>query len=255
MSMELEVVMFEGKPCIDSRIVAKQLGIEHEVLVYTIRKYQHRIEKYGSIRFQTGLKIGDRGGKRPIYIMLNENQSLFVGTLSRNSDEVIDFKDWLIEKFSEQREREQQQAQQNKRRGPNQLWDDRADLFYASVKVPHDYWTVFLESDMRHWSLKVRHLDLELEEGRLPDGSIGKRWKNYIVDKRYDLTLIKTYLHPYPDNRRDVEANCYPNAWLGNFRTWFADVYVPLYLPKYMEPRSKRLFLYGQQSLFLDSKP
>ncbi|MBD0264241.1 MAG: transcriptional regulator, partial [Tolypothrix sp. Co-bin9] len=43
----------DGALVVDSRLIAEQLGIEHESFMKTIRKYQtHTEEAFGAIRFE-----------------------------------------------------------------------------------------------------------------------------------------------------------------------------------------------------------
>jgi hypothetical protein len=76
---------------------------------------------------------------------------------------------------------------------------------------------------------------VHLAEESLPDGSIGKRWCQYLREQKYDMDLIKKYLHHYPDKRGTQPANIYPNAWLGAFWTWFHGTYLTVYYPDYLK--------------------
>ncbi len=55
MNQELEIVMTDDRiPRIDSRVVSKGIGVQHDNLMQTIGKYQSGLEKYGILLFQTG---------------------------------------------------------------------------------------------------------------------------------------------------------------------------------------------------------
>lgn len=83
---------------VDSRTVAKGLNIQHEYFMETLVKYQARLEHFGAIRFETGSKEnGNTGGYQPKYALLNRNQVLFAITLSRNTEEVLDWKEAIID--------------------------------------------------------------------------------------------------------------------------------------------------------------
>lgn len=83
---------------IDSRKVAEGIDIEHETLVKTLRTYQDKLEYWGVIRFEIGKPPkGSAGGRPETYAMLNRNQVLFTITLSRNTEQVVDWKMALID--------------------------------------------------------------------------------------------------------------------------------------------------------------
>lgn len=85
---------------IDSRIVAKGIGIEHRAFIQTLRKYQNRLERWGVLTFEMTKPLPNSEGGRPeIYVMLNKKQISFAITLSRNTEQVVDFKFDLIEAF------------------------------------------------------------------------------------------------------------------------------------------------------------
>jgi phage regulator Rha-like protein len=87
---------------VDSRLIALDLDIQHEVLMRTVKKHQVKIEqRFGIIRFENG-KINGRGRPEK-FAWLTEDQAMFVMTLSRNSDRVMDCKANLVEAFSKAR--------------------------------------------------------------------------------------------------------------------------------------------------------
>lgn len=86
---------------VDSRLVAKELGIRHKNLMETVYKYQSQIEEFHPLSFE--MEVGQRnqgGGKAKKYCYLNENQAIFIGTLSRNTQKVITFKANLVKSFA-----------------------------------------------------------------------------------------------------------------------------------------------------------
>lgn len=89
-------------PVIDSLTMATGLGIQHKNLLETIKNYQEIIEvDFGLLTFETLPRIeGSHGGGDKTIVYLNENQALFIGTLSRNSTEVVLFKKKLVFEFS-----------------------------------------------------------------------------------------------------------------------------------------------------------
>ncbi|HEX9503841.1 MAG TPA: Rha family transcriptional regulator [Patescibacteria group bacterium] len=98
---------------IDSRIVAKGLDLEHLPFRRLLEKYQFQLEHFGKVDFQNQANgITDvesqlfenqqRGRGRPeMYVLLNRDQVLFAITLSRNTEEVIEWKMALIDALSQ----------------------------------------------------------------------------------------------------------------------------------------------------------
>lgn len=60
MNQDFELIVTDGERRIDSRVIAKGIGVHHDNLMQTIEKYRDRLEKYGIILFETG-KIKGRG--------------------------------------------------------------------------------------------------------------------------------------------------------------------------------------------------
>jgi phage regulator Rha-like protein len=89
---------------IDSREVAISLDIEHKNLLSSIRKYTDKINTFGRVAFETQALETNGGNQQIVFCYLNENQALFVGTLSKNTEKVIDFKMQLIDAFSKARQ-------------------------------------------------------------------------------------------------------------------------------------------------------
>lgn len=101
---DLVVIEYEGTLVVDSRLVAQELGIEHESFMVTIKKYKTQTEEaFGQLRFQIGV-APVRGGNPPQYVFLTEEQATFLMTLSRNTPEVLLLKKELVQKFFQARE-------------------------------------------------------------------------------------------------------------------------------------------------------
>ena len=99
------LVKREEKLLVDSRDIAISLNIQHKNFLSTIETYKTVIEKkFGRVAFETDLdKKPVNGGWSQKYALLTEDQSLFIGTLSRNSDEVVEFKARLVSSFQNAR--------------------------------------------------------------------------------------------------------------------------------------------------------
>lgn len=98
---DLAIIIKDDVPVIDSRIVAEHLEIQHKNLIETIRKYQDTIEfNFGRVTFET-IPQKTAGGIQNITICyLTEDQSIFITTLSRNTEVIVNFKAMLVKSFS-----------------------------------------------------------------------------------------------------------------------------------------------------------
>ena len=235
----LVVTQVNGEPRIDSRLIAKKLGIEHEVFIRTLRKYQDKFERMGILRFENG-EIKGRGQPEK-YAMLSENQCIFAGTLSRNTEQVVEFKYELTMKFDEYRKR------QGEKFSPilNLLWTERLKQFCEKTRIPNGYWCIFEQVANFCWKEEFR--GVQLVEDALPDGGISRRWCRYAREVLgWDTDHLPTYPHRYPpgDTRGIQQANIYPNSWLGTFNDWFQCVYIPTYWPEYL--KTHRLLKNGE---------
>ena len=92
---------------VDSRLVAENLGIDHSSFFRTVKKYQTKIEqRFSLIRFEIEAvkKQGQRGVKYHEFAWLTEDHALFLMTLSRNTDQVVECKANLVTAFSKARQ-------------------------------------------------------------------------------------------------------------------------------------------------------
>lgn len=102
----IEAVQKGDRLVVDSRLVADNLGIEHSSFFRTIKRYQKQIEqRFPLIRFEVEAvkKQGQRGTKYHEFAWLDEDQAMFLMTLSRNTDQVVECKANLVEAFSKAR--------------------------------------------------------------------------------------------------------------------------------------------------------
>src|SRR5581483_11280150 len=100
----IQLLQMDGEILVDSRIVAKRIGIEHRAFIRTLRAYQSELEEFGVLRFQTAkpsevsafenAKPTEKnvGGRPETYAMVNRNQAGVAISFSRNSKEVVRFK-------------------------------------------------------------------------------------------------------------------------------------------------------------------
>lgn len=90
----IELMQIENNYCVDSRKVAEGIGVQHPNFIETLRTYQEKLERWGKVPFETGPSAS---GQQQIYAMLNRNQALFAITLSRNTEQVVEWKMALID--------------------------------------------------------------------------------------------------------------------------------------------------------------
>lgn len=130
---------------VDSRLVAAQLGITHKSFAETIRKNQSEMEQeFGRVPFKTEVGERSQGGGNPEKIYcLNEDQALYLMTLSRNTDAVRKCKRELVKAFSQakkiipqQSERIQELQLENENLKLRAKESDRQDLRIALHGVP-----------------------------------------------------------------------------------------------------------------------
>src|SRR5258708_31229854 len=104
MDTMLHITLADGEYRIDSRLVAQSLGIEHRSFMRSVQVYQSELSELGAVRFEIApRKDENKGGDQPKYAMLNEDQAIFLATLSRNTSQVVAFKLKLTKAFSEAR--------------------------------------------------------------------------------------------------------------------------------------------------------
>ena len=85
--------------------MAACLGIQHKNFLETVRKYKREIEQhFGRVAFKTE-PLQTAGGVQNISVAwLTEDQAIFIGTLSRNSEKVVEFKAWLVKAFRQNKQ-------------------------------------------------------------------------------------------------------------------------------------------------------
>lgn len=104
-----EIKLVETKePRIDSRLVAKEMGIKHKNLYELITKHKKALREFGSIPFETETKKRNKGGTFLKYALLNENQFDLISRLVRgkNHEQIIDFKVRVTKAFATIRKRQ-----------------------------------------------------------------------------------------------------------------------------------------------------
>lgn len=266
------LVVFEnnGELVVDSRLVAQELGIEHESFVRTIGNYESLIEKeFGILRFEIG-EIRGRGQPEKYYL-LTEDQATFLMTLSRNTPEVVCCKLNLVKAFSKAKEllkRREQVAYGS--RVP--YWYQRMRLALSDVDkpLPDNHFCIYLRMMDFFSQLEVRlHYivpDISPQTGRrlIPDISIGRKFNEFLrsddevacmarleflgsvqsVDFRSSsphCSEIRTYNHVYPESSHGKnniqECNAYPIKYASVFDYFLQEWWIPDRCVDYLQER------------------
>lgn len=116
----------------------------------------------------------------------------------------------------------------------NSLLIERMRLFRRHTKIPPIKFSTFEEIAMPFFQFEQE--GYQLPDGAVPDISVGRCWCKYARETLlYDMSLVESYLHHYPDKRGAQWANVYPIEWLPEFRKWFYTIYLPENFPSYLK--------------------
>lgn len=99
----LPLAVIDGEPRIDSRIVANELGVAHKNARALIDNYLDEFQEFALLPFETEAvkREGERGIKHENFYLLNEDQTYFLMTLVRNTDEAVALKKRLVKAFAQ----------------------------------------------------------------------------------------------------------------------------------------------------------
>ncbi len=108
----LEIQLVDRVLVVDSRLIAKELDIQHKNLLATIDKYFKEIENdFGTVALKTRLVKRPQGGSyEERWYLLTEEQALYIMTLSKNTDRVRQCKRKLVKGFSAARKQLENQS-------------------------------------------------------------------------------------------------------------------------------------------------
>lgn len=231
----LQAFDHQGILVVDSRLIAQQLGIEHDNFMGTVKKYQTQAEQaFGQFLFQTGTVKNSVGAvNKTKYVLLNEDQATFIMSLSRNTAEVVQCKLELVKAFSKAKQllKAQESAP---RRGIGAYSQRVSEGIKNAGNIPDGYWSVLLESSKLLVYVEDE-LGLPVDRADLLDGSVGIRWANYREGKRWAGDRVK-YKYTFPDGRT-VSPWAYGNSELLEFRRWLDNDYRPNALPGYLHSK------------------
>jgi len=242
MTQNLELVMTDaGEPRIESHLVAKTLGIEHESLMRAVNTYRSEIGALGILRFEIG-EIKGRGQPEK-YSLLNENQAIFVATLSRNTRQVVDFKLQLTKAFAAARHQlQEQEARQNAGAIHTLTEMFRPRALENLQRVPEGYFSVMGELFKHLYNLEAL-VNRSLDEHALIEISVGMRWSRHA---REDLAIPDADRCRYPhvcQNGRVEQVWASALCHVTTFDQWLWGVYIPQHFPEYVQYRTRRVGL------------
>lgn len=108
----IKVSKYNDQDVVASYRIADELDVQHKNLLELIEKHLPSIESdFGRVAFETHTFKTNGGPQKTRFALLTEDQAIFVGTLSRNSDRVVKFKAKLVKSFSAARKLIESQLQ------------------------------------------------------------------------------------------------------------------------------------------------
>ena len=100
----LTLTPVDGEPRVDSRVIAKQLGVKNVNTRELVEQYLADFEGFGQLPFQTEVGYRTQGGGNPEkYALLNEDQAYLLLTYSKNTPQARALKIRLVRAFGDYR--------------------------------------------------------------------------------------------------------------------------------------------------------
>lgn len=103
MSAALSLIEVKGESRVDTRILATGLNNQHKNVMELVDRYADHFKRFGIVPFKTEKLPGGGRGRPERYALLNEDQSYFLLSLSRNTDHVVELKANLVLAFKQAR--------------------------------------------------------------------------------------------------------------------------------------------------------
>ncbi len=94
------IEIWEDEPRAGTYLIAKGFDRNHKKVLELVRKYESDFLDFGPLK---GRKLKSTGGRAANEIMLNEDQTMFLGTLLKNNKRVVEFKKLLVSSFRDLR--------------------------------------------------------------------------------------------------------------------------------------------------------
>lgn len=99
MSKLIPLKNVNGELMVDSRIIAERLEVEHQSCFRLIKKFKHKFDEFGTLYFMDFKSINSGRGRPEKFTYLSESHAIFLLTLSKNSDNVVNLKSDLTKSF------------------------------------------------------------------------------------------------------------------------------------------------------------
>ena len=110
----IAISLIDQEPRVDSRLFARRMGVDHRSTFRLVAKFKADLEELGLLRFEIA-KVGAMGRPEK-FAYLNEDQSVFLLTLIRNTPEAVALKLDLTKAFKRYRDIARRQRRQSERR-------------------------------------------------------------------------------------------------------------------------------------------
>jgi len=186
--MQITLVDFQNEKSVSSLVIAESLDLDIRSVDRLISKYIDKLNNYGQVRFEITPQ------NKKIYY-LNENQSLFLGTLSKNTERVVEFKEALINAF-------------DKLRKPKTL--STLDLIKLNLKVIEQLEAKNKELEVANTELATRNLEVKTEKEykwkvKVVKDDLGKMI-NYYVKKHFLPFANNSYSLAHTKAKKEYKA-------------------------------------------------
>lgn len=281
------LVVFEhdGDLVVDSRLIAQELGIEHESFMATIQNYQTIAEQeFGVFRFQIGKPSkGTKGGRPEKYVYLNEDQATFLMTLSRNTPEVVRCKVNLVKAFSKAKDLLRRREEVVTQRSVP-YWYQRMRLALSDLNkpLPDGYFCIYLRmmDFFSQFEVRLNYLVPDIspvtQKHLIPDISIGRQFNSFLrsedeiaVQARREFLgttdpidfreggnashEVVNYNHVYPESSHGAnnihEARAYPIKYSSIFDYYLQEWWIPDRCFGYLQERDPEGVKYIQEAI------
>lgn len=110
----IAISLIDQEPRVDSRLIARRMGVDHRSTFRLVAKFKADLEELGLLRFEIA-KVSAMGRPEK-FAHLNEDQSVFLLTLTRNTPEAVALKLDLTKAFKRYRDIARRQLRQAERR-------------------------------------------------------------------------------------------------------------------------------------------
>ena len=95
----IKIEKIDGELRVDSRLISKELGVEPRATIQIINRYKDQLETYGKVPFEMLPSMNSGSSQKEITCLLNEQQSTFLVTLSKNSEQAVALKKCLNDSY------------------------------------------------------------------------------------------------------------------------------------------------------------